>query len=63
MTCFSGYVISDRPADALFLEQALEQATSMKLMQSQALRLTRLGTAYLVVNRTEDALQAAGQAL
>jgi tetratricopeptide (TPR) repeat protein len=57
-------VLSGRPADALpFLEQALEQATSMKLMQSQALRLTRLGTAYLAANRTADALRAARQAL
>ena len=35
----------------------------MELMQSQALRLSRLGTAYLVVKRTEDALRAARQAL
>ena len=55
------YALSGRLAEAIpLLEQALEQATAMKLMVNRSIVVARLGEAYLLSGRVDDALRLAG---
>jgi class 3 adenylate cyclase/DNA-binding winged helix-turn-helix (wHTH) protein/tetratricopeptide (TPR) repeat protein len=58
------YAVSGRLAEALpLLEEAVEQATAMRLMAWQSLWVARLSEAYLRASRIEGAMARAVQAL
>ncbi|MBI4240885.1 MAG: AAA family ATPase [Candidatus Rokubacteria bacterium] len=58
------YALAGRVADAIpWLEQALEHATSRRLLSGQSLQLARLGEAYLLAGRIDDAIKLAVRAL
>jgi tetratricopeptide (TPR) repeat protein len=58
------YALSGRPAGAVsLLEEALEQAATMRQLSHYALRIGYLGEAYLLAGRRDDAVQLAGRAL
>jgi tetratricopeptide (TPR) repeat protein len=57
------YAVSGRLAEALpLLEEAVEQATAMRLMAWQSLWVARLSEAYLRASRIEEAMARAVQA-
>jgi len=58
------YALSGRVAEALpLLEQAVEQASSMRLAADQSLRVAWLSEGYLLAGRIQEAATAAGRAL
>jgi tetratricopeptide (TPR) repeat protein len=60
----AAYTLSGRVAEALpLLEQAVEQATSMRILSTHTVAVTHLSEAYLHADRLEEARQLAGQAL
>ena len=60
----AAYVLSGRIAEALpLLEQAVEQATSMRLLADHTPLVAHLSEAYLLAGRLAEARQLTGQAL
>jgi tetratricopeptide (TPR) repeat protein len=60
----TAYALAGRAAEAIpLLEQALAQATSMKLMTGRSLFVGRLGEACLLAGRMNDAIRHAERAL
>jgi tetratricopeptide (TPR) repeat protein len=63
-TLGAAYTLSGRPAEALpLLQQAVQQATSLRLLVHQTLALMHIGEAYLRASHLEEAYQHAQQAL
>jgi tetratricopeptide (TPR) repeat protein len=59
-----GYALAERLAEALrLLEQAVEQAASMRFTFSQSLWIARLSEAYLLAGRMDEAITQALRAL
>ncbi|MGQ0549997.1 MAG: ATP-binding protein, partial [Armatimonadota bacterium] len=58
------YALAGRTAEALpLLEQAVEEAVSMKLMANRSLRMARVSEAHLLAGRPDSALPLAERAL